>query len=239
MAQKKLIRFNRIRSFPNTLENPENMPGKWASHFGNDQPITLELACGRGEYTLGLAAMHPNKNFIGVDLKGNRIYIGAKYAMEKELSNAAFLRTFIENVAQFFAAGEVEEIWITFPDPQLRTSKAKKRLTHPRFLRAYQKILVAGGRINLKTDSPALYDFTKLVMERYGATLHTDYDDVYKQSDAPELYIRTHYENLDIAKSSKIFFLSFSLPEDIPDHDAALYAYLKETEPNEETTRRG
>jgi tRNA (guanine-N7-)-methyltransferase len=239
MAQKKLLRFNQLKDFPNTLDNPENMGGEWKSHFGNENPITLELACGRGEYTVALAEMYPNKNFIGVDLKGNRIYIGAKYALQNKLNNAGFLRVFIEQIDEFFAADEVEEIWITFPDPQLRTSKAKKRLTHPRFLRSYKKFLSPGGRINLKTDSPALYDFTKLVIERYGLQLHTDYNDAYKQTDMPELFIRTHYEGLDIAKSSKIFFLSFTLPEDIPNFDEELYAYLKETEPNEETTRRG
>lgn len=235
MAQKKLLRFNQIKSFPNTLENPENFSGKWKEHFNNENPITLELACGRGEYTVGLAQMHPERNFIGVDLKGNRIYIGAKYALQKNLDNAAFLRCFIEQIDDFFAAKEVEEIWITFPDPQLRTSKAKKRLTHPRFLRLYQKFLIPGGRINLKTDSPALYEFTKLVIDRYGLQLLTDFDDAYKQTKMPELAIRTHYEGLDIAKSSKIFFLSFTLPEEIPNLDEVFYAYLKETEPNEET----
>ncbi len=235
MAQKKLIRFNQIREFSNTLENPENISGKWKEHFGNEKKNTLELACGRGEYTVGLAEMHPERNFIGVDLKGNRIYIGAKYALQKNLNNAAFLRCFIEQIDNFFSPKEVEEIWITFPDPQLRTSKAKKRLTHPRFLRLYQKFLIPGGRINLKTDSPALYEFTKLVIDRYGLQLHTDFDDAYKQTKMPELAIRTHYEGLDIAKSSKIFFLSFTLPEEIPNLDEAFYAYLKETEPNEET----
>src|SRR5690606_20510990 len=120
--------------------------------------------CGRGEYTLGLAQMHPDKNYIGVDIKGNRMYLGAKKALDQQISNAGFLRTQIETIQAYFAPGEVAEIWITFPDPQLRTSKAKKRLTHPRFLRLYQQILSPGGRIHLKTDSPELYLFTRKVL---------------------------------------------------------------------------
>ncbi len=235
MAQKKLLRFSELGSFANTLEKPENMSGKWNEFLGNKNPICLELACGRGEYTVGLAEMYSEKNFIGVDIKGNRIYIGAKYATQQGLKNVGFLRSEIEKIDEFFAPREVEEIWITFPDPQLRTSKAKKRLTHPRFLRLYQKILIPGGRIHLKTDSPALFLFTNLVIERYGLNLVESFEDVYRQTDRRELNIKTHYEALDIAQSATIFYISFTLPEQIPDIDAAFYEYLKETEPNEET----
>src|SRR5580698_9268628 len=122
MGQKKLIRFEAIKSFPNVLQYPENMAGNWAAFYKNDHPLTLELACGKGEYTVGLARMYPERNFLGVDLKGNRIYIGAKTCLEQHITNAAFLRTKIDQVNDYFARNEVEEIWLTFPDPQLRKS---------------------------------------------------------------------------------------------------------------------
>ena len=168
MGQKKLQRFAEIRTFHNVLEYPQQMQGKWSAFFQNNHPLTLELACGKGEYAVGLGRMLPNRNFIGVDLKGNRIWVGAKKALQEKLENVAFIRSQIDKIDQYFEKGEVSEIWITFPDPQLRTSKAKKRLTHPRFLRLYQNILAAGGPIHLKTDSPDLYRFTLSVIELYG-----------------------------------------------------------------------
>jgi tRNA (guanine-N7-)-methyltransferase len=230
MGQKKLIRFAAIKTFPNVLEYPENMHGKWAAHFKNDSPVILELACGRGEYTVGLAKMYVNKNFIGVDIKGNRIYAGAKKCLEETISNAAFLRTQIGMLPNYFAKDEVSEIWITFPDPQLRTSKAKKRLTHPIFLRLYQKILKPGGFIHLKTDSPALYGFTKKVIDLYHLNCVEDHDNVYAHTDNEVLKIKTHYEALDIAGSNRIFYLKFTLPNEIPGKDELLQEILKETE---------
>ena len=168
MGNKKLIRFEAIGSFTNVLQYPEGMPGNWGNFFKNESPITLELACGKGEYTVGLAALYPDRNFIGVDLKGNRIYSGALASLQRNLHNAAFLRVQIDKIDNYFLPGEVSEIWITFPDPHLRTSRAKKRLTHPRFLRFYQHILKPNGLINLKTDSPALFHFTKLIAGLYG-----------------------------------------------------------------------
>lgn len=165
MGQKKLIRFEAIKHFPNVLQYPEGMAGKWAAFYKNDYLLTLELACGKGEYTVGLARMYPERNFLGVDLKGNRIYIGAKKCLEEHITNAAFLRTKIDQVNQYFARNEVAEIWLTFPDPQLRKSRARRRLTHPKFLRLYQQFLQPGGLIHLKTDSPVLYTFTKWVIE--------------------------------------------------------------------------
>ena len=212
MGQKKLIRFAEIKTFPNVLEYPENIKGEWKSFFKNNNDITLELACGKGEYTIGLAQLHSDRNFIGVDIKGNRIWRGAKTALEENLGNAAFLRTEIEKLADYFSENEVGEIWITFPDPQLRLSKMKKRLTHPRFLRLYKKILKPGGVINLKTDSPDLYNFTKTVINLYGLELLKDNDDVYKQAPSnEELKIKTHYESLDIAQSNRIHYLKFRL----------------------------
>ena len=202
--------------------------GKWNEHFKNNNPLVLELACGKGEYATGLAQLFPQKNFIGVDIKGNRIWVGAKYALDNNLLNVAFLRTQIHKIDTYFTLNEVAEIWITFPDPQLRISKAKKRLTHPRFLNLYQKILQPGGKIHLKTDSPDLYNFTRTVIELYKLILILDFDDVYKEEKRlPELNITTHYERLDIAESKKVFYLCFSLPEKITDAGEALDNILK------------
>jgi len=217
MGQKKLIRFEELKSFPNALEFPENMAGKWNEFFKNKNPIILELACGKGEYAVGLGQLFPTKNFIGIDLKGNRIWVGAKKALQNNLTNVAFLRIQIDQITEYFSKAEVSEIWITFPDPQLRPSKAKKRLTHPKFLRLYQQFLIHSGLIHLKTDSPDLYDFTKLVIKMYSCHLHKDRDDVYGEENIPdELKIKTHYESLDIAQSNRIHYLSFSLPEHFP-----------------------
>ena len=230
MAQKKLQRFADIKTFANVLEYPENMQGEWASFFKNPNPIVLELACGRGEYTVGLSRLIKERNFIGVDVKGNRIYIGAKKCLDEQLNNAAFVRTQINMLPKYFAAGEVSEIWITFPDPQLRTSKADKRLTHPQFLRLYQQVLQVDGNLHLKTDSPKLYAFTKRVIELYQLILIEDSDDVYAQNPSAELQLKTHYEALDIAQSNKIYYLKFRLPPVIINLDEQLQDELKLTE---------
>jgi tRNA (guanine-N7-)-methyltransferase len=234
MGHKKLLRFTQYKALSNAKEHPTETAGTWAAHFGNDNPIVLELACGRGEYTVALAAMHPQKNFIGVDIKGNRMYLGATKALEEGHKNAAFLRIQIEDITKYFSPAEVSELWITFPDPQLRTSKAKRRLTHPRFLRKYGEILKVGGSIHLKTDSPELYIFTKTVIEMYALHLLQKNDNVYAGAHAPELAIRTHYEGLDIAKSERIFYLEFALPAIIADKDDVLQEKLIATENKQE-----
>lgn len=153
--------------------------------------------------------------------------------MQNNLSNVAFLRTKIDQVAEYFSQNEVAEIWITFPDPQLRKSKAKKRLTHPKFLRLYEQFLVPNGLIHLKTDSPDLYQFTKVVIELYGCIVHTDTDNVYQQENiSEELKIKTHYESLDIAGSNRIHYVCFSLPKQLPgkEKDEELKQLLKEDE---------
>lgn len=230
MAQKKLHRFAAIKNFGNVKEYPEGMQGNWQAHFKNPHPIVLELACGRGEYTVGLAKLFPEKNFIGVDIKGNRIYIGAKKCLEEGIENAAYLRTQIAMLPDYFAAEEIDEIWITFPDPQLRTSRAKKRLTHPAFLRLYRQILAKDGMVHLKTDSPKLYQFTKQVIELYQIPLVEDLNNVHAQSNSEVLKIKTHYEALDIAGSNTIFYLKFMLPDLPVDKDVALHAMIKEFE---------
>ncbi|WEK36752.1 MAG: tRNA (guanosine(46)-N7)-methyltransferase TrmB [Candidatus Pseudobacter hemicellulosilyticus] len=236
MGQKKLKRFAEVLTFPNVLQYPENMPGKWKDFFKNEQAIVLELACGKGEYAVGLGEKDPGKNFLGVDVKGNRIWVGAKKALQQGLHNVGFLRTQIDRIATYFEPGEVAEIWLTFPDPQLRTSRAKKRLTHPKFLSLYQQFLQPGGSIHLKTDSPSLYRFTKWVIQLHDLPLVQDINDVYSLAEVPEeLSIKTHYEGLDIAQSSRIHYLHFRLPATpLPDKEAELKELLLE----EETDRR-
>jgi tRNA (guanine-N7-)-methyltransferase len=214
MGQKKLIRFEELTTFPNVLQYPQNMAGKWSSFFPQQSPITLELACGKGEYAVGMAEMYSERNFIGVDQKGNRIWVGAKKALNTGIKNVAFLRTQIDRIATYFVPNEVEEIWLTFPDPQLRASKHKKRLTHPKYLRLYQSFLKRDGRIHLKTDSPVLYNFTLEVISLYHLCLHSATDNLYNAPlERKELGIKTHYEGLDIAGSKKIHYISFSLNE--------------------------
>lgn len=232
MGQKKLQRFAEIKTFKNVLEYPQEIKGKWNSIFKNTNPITLELACGKGEYAVSLAQLHHSRNYIGVDIKGNRLWVGAKMALEAGLTNVAFLRSQIEKIDEFFGQDEVAEIWITFPDPQLRVSKAKKRLTHPRFLRLYNNILIKGGIIHLKTDSPDLYQFTRRVIELYDCELLQDLEDVYSEDPvAGELKIKTYYESLDIAQSQKIHYLQFRLNDLLPvEKDEILKAVICETD---------
>lgn len=214
-TRNKLQKFAEISSFPNVYENfhhdtPQligvdgaevELKGKWAEkHFENDKPITLELACGRGEYTLQLSEYFPNRNFIGVDVKGARIWKGAKIALAKEFNNAAFLRTRIEQITAFFEPNEVDEIWITFPDPFLKSGKENRRLTSARFLDSFRKILKPQGIVHLKTDSPELYEFTLEVMETYEhAELIIQQDDIYsKELVMHELNFKTYYEDMHL-----------------------------------------
>ena len=234
MGQKKLIRFAELLSFPNVLQYPKGMAGKWNEFFQNEHPITLELACGKGEYAVGLARLYPERNFIGIDVKGNRIWVGARIAIKEQLKSVAFVRSQIDKVTDYFAPGEIAEIWLPFPDPQLRGSKFKKRLTHPKYLRMYQSILRRGGLIHLKTDSPSLYRFTKEVIRLYDLQVRVDLDDIQKEPTLDEeLKIKTHYEGLDIAGSQKVHYLRFSLPgEPLPDKDSELKEFIREAQPH-------
>lgn len=226
MARRKLEKFADVRSFPNVYENfhpmiPElrgenaeivEMKGLWAQkHFKNDHPITLELACGRGEYTLQLARKYPNRNFIGVDIKGARIHQGATIAIEEGLDNVAFLRMKIEKINNFFEPGEVQEIWITFPDPFLRDSKDNRRLTHARFLDSYKAMLAEDGIVQLKTDSPELYEFTMEVLDTYpGVEVLYKNEDIYAAPlDFPDLEFKTYYEKKHLLDARKIRYVRF------------------------------
>jgi tRNA (guanine-N7-)-methyltransferase len=212
MGHKKLVKFQAIETYKNVLQYPENMKGNWNKFFGNDNPITLELACGKGEYSVGLGREHKDRNFIGVDIKGNRIYRGATTALQEGLDNVAFLRIHIGNITEYFAANEVGEIWIIFPDPFLK--KESNRLTHPRYLHLYEQLLKTGARINLKTDSKELYDFTVETVTAQGCTVHENLVDIYALGkNTGALGIQTFYEKMHLADGRTIYFISFSLPE--------------------------
>lgn len=229
MAHKnKLQKFEDILHYPNVLESydrlssllslneevEKEMSGKWAfEQFGNQNPITLELACGKGDYTLGLAKRFPAKNFIGVDIKGNRIWKGATLALEQKLSNVAFLRTRIENISQHFQKYEVQDIWITFPDPFPRKSKANKRLTSPRFLSIYRQFLHPDGLIRLKTDAQDLFAWTEEVWsESKDIEIVEIIRDVYANPEVrDELAIQTFYEKQHLAKGRTISFIAGKL----------------------------
>ena len=229
MGKDKLRRFEENKSFK-CLYQPEFeevfrkdyfIKGKWNSvHFGNNNPIVLELGCGRGEYTVDLARRYPDKNFIGVDIKGARLWRGARSVTEEGLLNAAFLRTRIEFIEGLFAPGEVAEIWITFADPQIR--RDNKRLTAPMFLERYTKFLKPGGVIHLKTDSPYLHEYTLALVKENNFEILQLIKDVYRSIVKGEisgelselLSIRTHYEEQFIAQGHPITYLSFRLPSD-------------------------
>jgi len=213
MGHKKLLRFNALNSFPNVLQYPEKIKGEWHIFFKNNYPITLELACGKGEYSVGLGRENRDHNYIGVDIKGNRIYAGAKIALEEKLNNVAFLRILIDQITKYFIPGEVSDIWIIFPDPFLRKPRIKNRLTHPRFLRLYQQILKPGGRVQLKTDSKELYDYTIETIKELDCIVHENIIDIYGQGKAiGALGIQTYYEGMHLAEGRTIYFVSFSLP---------------------------
>lgn len=215
MATNRLVLqypFSRLQA-----EGLESFPyrGRWHEFFGNDNPIVLELGCGKGEYTVGLGKLYPQKNFIGIDIKGARMYSGAKEALETGMTNVAFLRTQIELLQHFFAPGEVSEIWITFPDPQMK--KASRRLTSTRFMELYSKVMTPGGVVRLKTDSPFLYAYTRAMASLNRMPIQIDTADLYGSGLVdPILAIRTHYESQWLQRGLTIKYLAFGLTTDKP-----------------------
>ncbi|CAM3726616.1 tRNA (guanosine(46)-N7)-methyltransferase TrmB [Mucilaginibacter galii] len=215
MGKDKLRRFAEIETFSNVVQMDAGKPykGKWATEFfKNTNPVVLELACGKGEYTVNLAQMFPGKNFIGIDYKGNRIWRGAKTAIEENITNVGFLRIQIENLVDYFGENEIDEIWITFPDPQPQISREKKRLTSPRFLNLYKQMLKPGGFINLKTDNDGLHAYTAEKIEELGLELHIKTEDLYHSPYADEvLNIKTYYEKKYLKDNKNINYLKYSL----------------------------
>lgn len=220
MGKGKLQKFADMARYPHVFEQPwmaaEGVPfalkGCWRKDFfKNDNPIVLELGCGRGEYTVGLAKLFPDKNFIGVDIKGARMWTGATQALDEGLKNVAFLRTRIEIIDYFFAAGEVDEIWLTFSDPQMK--KATKRLTSTYFMERYRHFLADGGLIHVKTDSPFMYTYTRYMIERNALPVEVMTDDLYHSGMADEiLSIRTYYEQQWLDRGFNIKYIRFRLP---------------------------
>jgi tRNA (guanine-N7-)-methyltransferase len=214
MGKDKLRRFAEIATFTNVFELEEGkaLKGHWNErYFQNSQPLVLELACGKGEYSVNLARLFPEKNFIGIDYKGNRIWRGAKTAIEEGVENVAFLRIQIEHILEYFEPAEVDEIWITFPDPQPQISREKKRLTFPGFLAKYKTILKPGGILHLKTDNDALHAYTHEKIAELGLQLHVRTEDLYRSDFADEvLSIKTYYEKKYLADEKNINYLKFS-----------------------------
>ena len=221
MGKDKLKRFEEIKTFPNVLEPPVmetyTNKGKWHQEiFKNDKPIILELGCGKGEYSVGLAKLYPDKNFVGIDIKGNRIYIGAKECLEKGIDNVMFLRTRIDFINNFFDTNEVDEIWLTFSDPQPK--KPRKRLSSKLFIDRYRKFLKKDGKIHMKTDSDLLFEFTEEEIKAHKYKCHELTWDVYgdyynglSEQEKKLFEIRTHYEKLFTSKGSVIKYCCFSL----------------------------
>lgn len=227
MAKGKLEKFEELLQMPHVFQykgwvTPElldgkgekvDYKGKWKTDFfKNDKPIVLELACGYGEYTMAMAPRFPEKNFIGIDVKGNRLWTGAKFAIDNKLDNVAFIRTQINFLPSFFDKDEIAEVWIPFPDPHVKEGKQLKRLTSPRFLDIYRQIMPKNAIINLKTDSDLLYEYTLEIIEAQKLTVLTNYFDVYATATEDLLLnVKTRYEKLNLSRAKTIKFLRFQL----------------------------
>jgi len=223
MAKNKLKKFRENETFshffqPTREELIQSFPlkGNWKrDFFKNNNPVILELGCGKGDYTTGLAERFPNKNFIGIDIKGARLWTGAKMVEENEMKNVAFIRTQIELLEYFFAENEIAEIWITFPDPQIRYRRAKHRLTHPIFLKKYKHILEPNGFVHLKCDSEFLHGYTHGILQMLGCTIYDAFHDIYKQLHGNDpnnilFEIKTYYEQKWLAQGKAITYLRFA-----------------------------
>ena len=220
-SKNKLKRFKENETFKNVIQPSReeilngtfSLKGKWNTFFGNDNPIILELGCGKGEYTIGMAKQDDSKNYIGIDIKGARSWRGAKTAIEENIANVAFLRTQIELVDQLFANNEVSEIWITFPDPQIKYKRTKHRLTNEVFLEKYKTILKKEGVVNLKTDSEFMHGYTLGLLHGKGLEVLYANHDVYKNEGSPKevLEIQTFYEKQYLEKGKPITYIKFRI----------------------------
>jgi tRNA (guanine-N7-)-methyltransferase len=217
MSKNKLAKFADVHALPNVVEvpyadlinNTYPLRGNWNSRFfGNNNPIVLELGCGKGEYTVGLAENYPDKNFLGIDIKGARIWTGATAAYEKGLKNAGFIRTYVELLSSFFEPGEISEIWITFPDPQMK--KERKRLTSTKLLAHYAKVMKPGGVIHLKTDSNFLFSYTTALVHLNDFKVEVEKEDLYASEFADGIMgIKTYYEQQWLSRGIKIKYLKY------------------------------
>ena len=213
MGIGKQIKYAELNGISIVFEKEPVLKGKWKSDFfNNNHPIILELACGKGDYSLGMAKLFPDKNFIGVDIKGNRLWSAARIAKLEQLQNIAFVRDQIDKIDNYFIPGDIEEIWITFADPFPRNSDHKRRLTSRKFLNVYKKFLKKEALIHLKTDSDILYNYTKEVLADFPAKILKDYKDVYTMDKNEELYgIQTYYEKMHLKAGRTIKYLCFTL----------------------------
>ncbi len=222
-SKNKLKRFKENETFPNVIQPsrsevidaPFEHKGKWNAFFNNDNPITLELGCGKGEYSVALAKRYPNKNFIGIDIKGARFWRGAKTALEENITNVAFIRSQIELITELFSEDEVAEIWITFPDPQIKYKRTKHRLTNLAFLAKYKSILSPDGVVNLKTDSEFMHGYTLGLLHGKGYEVLYANHDVYKNEGSPEDVTKTQtfYEKQYLEKDKAITYIKFKIGE--------------------------
>lgn len=225
-SKNKLKRFKENESFSNVvqptreqlLDNQFEHRGTWAAFFGNNNPIVVELGCGKGEYTVGLARKNPDLNYIGIDIKGARFWRGAKTAVEESLKNVAFIRTQIELIGSVFATDEVSAIWITFPDPQFKYKRKHHRLTNPQFLRRYQRVLKPAGFVHLKTDSAFLHGYTLGLLDGWQIKPEMAHHDIYQYVHAPEdvISIQTFYEQQYREQGIPITYIKFSFPNNVP-----------------------
>ena len=210
MGQKKLIRFEAIKGYENVFEYPVNAKGTWNDFFKNNNPITLELACGKGDYTIGLARLNPEINYIGIDIKSNRMWTGAKTAIVESISNVRFLRIPIDSIIDYFGPNEVSEIWITFADPQ--PQKERKRLSSFKFLNLYRQVAPPNALVNVKTDSELFFESTLEQIKRDNLKLSICYDDVYSLVPVPMiLQIQTYYERMWLGMGRTIKYCQFTL----------------------------
>jgi tRNA (guanine-N7-)-methyltransferase len=237
MGKNKLQKFSDLEGFSHVFQlrfteinagAEYEMKGHWHDFFGNNNPIVLELGCGRGEYTVGLAARFPEKNYIGIDIKGARLWAGAKESLAKGMTNVAFVRTNIELLPHFFAAEEISEIWLTFPDPQMK--KRTKRLTSTNLLEGYRQLLKPDGIVHLKTDSNFMFTYTRLVAEENNLPILACNEDIYQHMDETDvLSIKTYYEQQWLARGITIKYLSFVLKPQVdwkePEMEIELDAY--------------
>lgn len=215
MGKDKLRKFAEVATFKNVvqLDDGKAYKGQWASEFfGNKKPLVLELACGKGEYTVNLARMFPERNFLGIDYKGNRIWRGAKTALEENIGNVGFLRIQIETILEYFAENEVSEIWITFPDPQPQLSREKKRLTNPTFLAKYHSILDEGGIMHLKTDNDGFFAYSMEQIHQHNFPVLQHTTDLYASDLVDEiLSIKTYYERKYLSINKSINYVQWKM----------------------------